>query len=447
MTKMKYIQYALPAIAVALAVAMVVSCGRQSTTATKELEVACFKGGYGIDFFEQAAREYEQQHLGVKIKVWGNPRVWEQLRPRFIAGNPPDLTYPGWGMDHWALVYEGQVIPLDEYLDSPPFGKTEGKWRDTFEPALLELCQYQGKTYMLPYFFSMLGWWYNKDLFEKNGWKPPRTWSELLDLCEKIKAKGIAPITYQGIYPAYAVSGFLIPWVISAGGIEAFDNAQNLVPGAWKSPAFLKAAQMMVELRRRGYFQEGANGMDHTGAQMEFISGRAAMIPCGTWLHSEMRNVLPPNFRMGFMLPPVLDDGKGDPTAVGIGIEPWMVPTKGKNRELAIDFYKYMTSLEKAKQFVEQKGTLMSIRGSDQANFPEHLKEPVEVFRRAKTVWSVEYRQWYPKLGKAVEDATAALLSGNITPEQFVERLEAAAEAARQDKNLPKHTYKRGQAR
>jgi N-acetylglucosamine transport system substrate-binding protein len=96
---------------------------------------------------------------------------------------------------------------------------------------------------------------------------------------------------------------------------------------------------------------------------------------------------------------------------------------------------------------VEQKGTLMSIRGSDQANFPEHLKEPVEVFRRAKTVWSVEYRQWYPKLGKAVEDATAALLSGNITPEQFVERLEAAAEAARQDKNLPKHTYKRGQAR
>lgn len=430
-----------------LAVLALCSCGKRTTTTDNELEVACFQGGYGIDFFQQAAKEYEAKHPGVKIKVWGNPRVWEQLRPRFVSGSPPGLAYPGWGMDHWALVYEGQVTPLDDALDTPPYGKTEGKWGDTFEPSLLQMCRYQGKTYMLPYFFSMLGWWYNKDLFEKNGWKPPRTWSELLALCEKIKAKGIAPITYQGMYPAYAVSGFLIPWAISAGSIKAFDDAQNLVPGAWKSPAFLKAAQMIDELRKRGYFQEGANGMSHTEAQMEFISGRAAMIPCGTWLHSEMRNVMPAGFRMGFFLPPVLDDTVDEPTSVGIGIEPWMVPTKGKNRELAIDFYKYLTSLDKAKQFVEQKGTLMAIRGSDTAQFPEHLKEPVQAFRNAKTVWSVEYGQWYPKLDKAVEDAMAALLAGNISPEQFVQRLEDAAEATRRDKNIPKHTYVRGQTR
>ena len=69
------------------------------------------------------------------------------------------------------------------------------------------------------------------------------------------------------------------------------------------------------------------------------------------------------------------------------------------------------------------------------------------MFRRAKTVWSQEYRQWYQKQGKEVEDATAALLAGNITPEQFVERLERAAEATRNDRNIPKHTYTRGQAR
>ena len=50
-----------------------------------EVEVASFQGGYGIDFFERAAREYEAKHPGVKIRVWGNPRVWEQLRPRFVA--------------------------------------------------------------------------------------------------------------------------------------------------------------------------------------------------------------------------------------------------------------------------------------------------------------------------------------------------------------------------
>jgi len=417
-------------------------CGPRRSAGSKEgeLNVALFKGGYGIDFFEKAAREYEQAHPGVRIKVWGNPRVWEQLRPLFVAGTPPDLTWPGWGMDYWPLVYEKKVIPLDDILDTPPY-EGKGKWRDTFEPSLLALGQYQGKQYMLPYFFSISGWWYDKKLFAKHGWKPPRTWSELLALCPKIKAAGIAPITYQGKYPYYAIGGFLIPWAISHGGIEVFDNCQNLVPGAWKSPSMLQAARMIRQLMDLGYFQKGANGMSHTEAQMEFVTGRAAMIPCGTWLHSEMREQLPPpdKFEMEFFLPPVLDHGKGDPTAVAIGIEPWVIPTEGKNRELAVSFFKYLTSLKKAKQFVEEKGTLMSIKGSDQAKMPPYLKTPAAAFRAARVAYSSEYAQWYPALGKASQDAMAAFMTGEITPEQFVQRLEDAAEAARRDKNLPKH--------
>jgi len=422
-------------------------CGRARHApergASSEVEVAVFKGGYGIDFFEKAAREYEAKHPGVKIKVWGNPRVWEQLRPRFVAGSPPDLCYPGWGLDHWSLVYDKQVIALDEYLDGPPEDGT-GTWRETFEPSLLRLGQYEGKTYMLPYFYSINGWWYDRFLFEKHGWTPPRTWSELLGVCAKIKAAGIAPITFQGKYPAYTVSGFLFPWAASIGGQKAVDDAQSLVPGAWKSPAMLEAARRIKELRDRGYFQAGANGMSHTEAQMEFVQGRAAMIPCGTWLHSEMRNQLPPSgFEMRFFLPPVIDGGKGDATAVCIGIEPWMVPAKGRMREHAIGYYRYLTSLPKAKEFVEQKGTLMAIKGSDNAKLPPHLVGAADAFRRAKTVWSVEYVQWYPKLGTATQNAMAALMNGEITPEAFCQRCEEAAEQARNDATLPKHRVQR----
>lgn len=420
------------------------SCGRRETSREGVLDVALFKGGYGIDFFEKAAREYEAQHPGVKIKVWGNPRVWEQLRPLFVAGNPPDLTYPGWGMDHWPLVYENQIVPWDEYLAEPPY-EGQGKWGDTFEPSLLKLGEYKGKHWMLPYFFSMNGWWYDKVLFARHGWKPPRTWSELLSLCAKIKAAGIAPITYQGKYPYYALGGFVYPWAISHGGIGVFDDCQNLVPGAWKSPSMLQAARMVKQLLELGYFQNGANGMSHTEAQMEFITGRAAMIPCGTWLHSEMREQLPPpgKFEMAFFLPPILDDGKGDPTAISIGIEPWVIPAHGKNRRIAVDFYKYLTSVKKARQFVEDKGTLMSVRGSETARKPPYLESPADAFKNAKTVYSADYIQWYPTLGKAAQDAMAALMTGEATPEQFVDRLERAAEQVRQDPNIPKHRVER----
>lgn len=415
--------------------------GGSSSSGSAEVEVAVFQGGYGIDFFEQAARDYEAAHPGAKVKVWGNPRVWEQLRPRFVAGSPPDVTWPGWGMDYWAMVYDGQLLALDEALSQPP-AEGEGTWRDTFEPELLKLGQYEGKQYMLPYHYNMNGWWYDPNVFEKNGWTPPATFEELLALAEKIKAKGIAPLTFQGKYPYYMISGFLFPWAISAGGIEALDAAQSLEPGAWNSPAFLKAAEMIAMLRDRGLFQNGAIGMSHTESQTEFLQGRAAMIPCGTWLHSEMREVMPPNAKMRFMLPPPLKDGH-DPTNINIGIEPWVIPIKGKHSKDGIEFFRFMTSLTNAKKFVEQKGTLMSIRGSDQANLPEHLIEPAKAFANSEAIWSVEYRLWYPTLGKETENAMASLLSGEITPQQFVNRCEAEAERVRNDATVPKRKINR----
>lgn len=436
--------YAIPRLMIGafLAAVLIAGCGgsqgSHSTKAADTVDIAAFQGGYGIDFYEQAAREYEAKHPGTKLFVWGNPRVWEQLRPRFIAGTPPDLAYPGWGMGYWPLVYEGQVAPVDDALATPP-AEGKGTWKDTFEPSLLRLGQYNGKQYLLPYFFNMYGWWYNPKLFAQHGWTPPRTWSELLVLCAKIKAAGIAPITYQGKYPDYTITGFLFPWVVSVGGIKALDAAQNLEPGAWKSPAFLQAARMIKELRDKGFFQEGAGGMSHTESQMEFISGRAAMIPCGSWLHSEMRKSMPPDFQMRFFLPPVVDHGPGDPTAVAINIEPWIIPTKGKHRATAIDFYKFMTSLTKAKEFVQEKGTLMSIKGSDKITLPDYLQPAAAAFRTSHAVWSPEYAQWYPPLGKSSQNAMAALLSGDVTPEQFVQRLEDAAETTRKDKTLPRH--------
>ena len=224
------------------------------------LDVRVFQGGYGVDFYKDAAAEYARAHPGVTIDLEGDPRIWEQLRPRFVAGEPPGLTFPGWGMDHYALIYEHQALPLDDALLTTPYGKTSGTWRGTFIPEILKLGEYQGQTYLLPYYLTLNGWWYNVNLFEENGWKPPRTYDELMTLAEKIKAKGIAPLTYQGKYPAYALQGFFLPWAIQIGGIEAFQAAEALKPGAWNSEPFLKAAQMVDDLRARGTSRRAPSG-------------------------------------------------------------------------------------------------------------------------------------------------------------------------------------------
>lgn len=405
-----------------------------------ELEVRVFQGGYGVDFFEQAAKEYASTHPGVSIDLKGDPRIWEQLRPRFISGDPPGLTFPGWGMDHYALIYENQALPLDDVLLTTPYGESAGTWRDSFIPEVLKLGEYNGQTYLLPYYLNLNGWWYNVNLFEENGWQPPQTYDELLVLCEKIKAKGIAPITYQGKYPYYALQGFLLPWAISIGGPDVMQDLEALKPGVWKSEPFLQAAKRVDELRAKGYFQQGANGLSHTEAQMEFLQGRAAMIPCGTWLESEMKNQLPEGFRMAFFLPPHIPGGKGDPTTLQVSVEPWLIPSQGRNQALAIDFFKYLTSKKKAREFVLQKGTLTAIRGTDQDPLPPTLRKPAEALRNARYTWTTRYAQWYKPMEEACRTAMASLLQGNLTPEQFTDQVEAAAEKVRRDPNIPKRS-------
>lgn len=404
-----------------------------------DLEVRLFLGGYGIDFYESAAREYEQAHPGVKIDIKGDPRIWDQLRPRFVSGEPPGLAFPGWGMDHYALIYERQALPLDDALLTTPYGKTRGAWRETFLPEVMKMGEYEGQTYLLPHYLTLNGWWCNANLFREKGWKPPQSWNEFKALAAQIKSAGIAPLTHQGKYPYYAFQGFLLPWAISIGGIEAYRKAEALEPGAWKAAPFLESARMIDEIRKAGWFQNGANGMSHTEAQMEFLQGKAAMIPCGTWLESEMKKQLPAGFKMEFFLPPRVDGGKGDPSIVQVGVEPWLVPSLGKNPALAIDFFKYITSEAKARQFVREKGTLTAIRSGNEGNLPDTLQAPARALREAKATWSTRYAQWYKPFEDASGKAMAELLQGSVTPEKFVEKLEAEASRVRQDPNIPKH--------
>jgi len=402
-----------------------------------DLTVLAFKGGYDIDFYQAVGAEFQAKNPGLHITVDGSPDIADQIRTSMLAGSPPDLMYPSWKYDHWNAAEEGQLMDLDKALDSPPYdGK--GTWRDTFEPSILKLGQKDGKQFVLPYFFSVWGWWYDPGVFAKNGWTPPKTFADLEALCEKIKAKGIAPITFQGKFPYYMIQGMLLPWAQDLGGIKVVDDIQNLAPGAWKNPAVLQAVQMIKDLEDKGDFEKGAVGLSHTESQTEFLNGHAAMIPCGTWLDSEMKKVMPPNAKMQFLMPPLSQNTKGDPTALCIEIEPWMIPAAAKNPDAAVAFFKDMTSLPKAQQFVEQKATLMSIKGANDVKLPDTLVVPAQLFKQSKTVYSFLARQWYIAMETDIEGGLTSMLNGELTPEQFCDRAEAAAEKTRNDNSITK---------
>jgi N-acetylglucosamine transport system substrate-binding protein len=56
------------------------------------LEVALFEGGLGKQFWEEIISEFEETHPDIKVNATINPKVGEMIRPKIVAGNPPDFV-------------------------------------------------------------------------------------------------------------------------------------------------------------------------------------------------------------------------------------------------------------------------------------------------------------------------------------------------------------------
>jgi maltose-binding protein MalE len=152
-----------------------------------------------------------------------------------------------------------------------------------------------------------------------------------------------------------------------------------------------------------------------------------------------MKKQMPPSFHMAYFNPPMLAAGK-DGTATSLSIEYWIIPAKSKHPEIAADFFKYMTSLAKAKQFVEQKNTLMAFKDSDKCKLNPDLVNAAACARSAKVIYDADFSDWYRAFTQKAEKSMADLLNGAATPKQCVDAMEKAATEARNDKNILKHT-------
>ena len=146
------------------------------------IEVPVFEGGAGLDFFFKAAREYEKVRPDVEVDLYGDPRIADKVRVRILEDSFPEVTNAG--LNYWTLIRNGDVLPLDEFLDQPSWDG-DGSWRDSFLPGSLDRYTHEGKVYGIPFLYSVYAVWYNKNMFEERGWQVPVTWDEFLALSNR----------------------------------------------------------------------------------------------------------------------------------------------------------------------------------------------------------------------------------------------------------------------
>ena len=102
------------------------------------VEGVFFEGGFGRGYLDNAADIFRALHPDNEMSVAGIQRVGEQLRPRFIGGNPPDvIDNSGAGsLDTAALVAEGQLMDLADLFNAPALDTPGATFGETLFPRL-----------------------------------------------------------------------------------------------------------------------------------------------------------------------------------------------------------------------------------------------------------------------------------------------------------------------
>lgn len=411
---------------------------------TGPLEIVIFDGGFG-DAYATKIHEpmFLAKHPKVQLKHVATKEISGTLQPRFVGGNPPEVINNdgAQALDVAALIQGGQVADLSPLLDAPSWDDPAKKVRDGLLPVAIEAGSFDGKPYSLPYVFMIFGFWYSSKLFTEKGWKPAATWDEFLTLCGQVKKAGIAPFAYAGKYPGYVWEAILT-MAVKHGGVDVMKNVDNLEDGAWQVDALKQAAAAFGELHAKGFLLQGTEGLNHTESQARQNGYEVAMIPNGSWLENEQKDVAPADFGYAMMPVPALEASEALPQAAlhampGAG---FIVAARSKNPLAGMEYLRAMVSKEGAGRYSGMVSTLTTVKDAAlPADAKPGLKSASAALSAAGTDlvnWRVN--EWYKEIATELDAATGQLMTGGITADQWTERLQKKADAVKKDSSIKK---------
>ncbi|MGY4719735.1 N-acetylglucosamine/diacetylchitobiose ABC transporter substrate-binding protein [Naumannella cuiyingiana] len=410
---------------------------------SKPLEVVIFNGGYGDQYGTEHVALYNKWAGGDVAKMVSTTKIATELQPRFSGGNPPEVIDNAGAdaMPTSALVAQNQLADMTVLLDAPTIDDPNTKIRDYLLPGTEEIGSYDGVMRALNYIFSMWGWWYSSKLFDEKGWQIAKTWDEFLALCDTIKGTGLAPIIHTGVHTQY-MTAMLTSTAIKNGGLDIMLKIDNLADDAWTNDSVLMAAKEYQELYDKGFIFNGSEGMDHTTSQAEWLNGRGALLPCGSWLENEMKGKVPDGFDMKtFPTPSSPGDQLPFEALHGGAGEPFIVAEQSANKPGGMEYLRMMLSKEATTQFANLTGNLCAVKGAgDNLTDPSTALKSVAdwVSAAGENVFYPLAFTWYAALKDGQKDPMRALLNGSMKAEQYCETMQGVSDSVKNDPKITK---------
>lgn len=237
--------------------------------AQQELTVIAGWSGTEADQFTPVLRAFERQ-TGIKVnyRVYRAEDLSQVLPAQFSARRTiGDVIFTSFGW--WIRENAQHLVDLSDVARGQPF--------------TAQTVDVKGATYGVPYVVSVKpGFWYRKSFFQKHGLSEPKTWSEFIELLDRIQR-------IPGIKNAIA-SGDGVGWPLSdvtEHVLAAFGGPQlnlDLISGRarWQEPRARAAFQSyLVPLLSKRYFSDP---IEWTQALDLWWNGDYGLYFMGNWI-------------------------------------------------------------------------------------------------------------------------------------------------------------------
>lgn len=214
--------------------------------------------------------EYEKRTGNrTALSVMPADPFWIRWATSLAAGTTPDVSMV---MADYvqSMAATGHLLPVDDIINE--------LGRHDFYPAALKAFSREGKVYGVPAFISSMNVFYRKDVFEKRGLDPPRSWDELLSAATELTKNPTKLDNQEFGYTVPAAKNMLSCYHLWAwmrtNGADIFDKKGKVI---FNSPETIETVEFLKKL----YFQaspKGSTGYSWGDVKESYWSGRSAMI-------------------------------------------------------------------------------------------------------------------------------------------------------------------------
>lgn len=268
------------------------------------------------------------------------------------------------------------------------------------------------KVYALPWSAQSFGIYVNNKIMKDLNLQPPDTWDDLIAMAPKIRNAGFTPLVW-GNQARNVCPDFFLPLVTQYGGdMYALDDLTKQGV-SWNSQPVVDALSLLKKLADAKVFVEGINGVTQEQGEQIFYQGKAAMLYDGSWLPPTIEQQAPKDLVANYSVvknPALKKDGKhwtGDGSGEG-----WAINAQSKNKDLAIEFVKYLFSPDVYNKVIKASQSVPSM--------PAAMSQIDNKNVQTMTSWIPEDGADHILFGKgswdAVSNVCQGVLDGSVQP-------------------------------